>query len=116
MLLTRDLTRFHIIDFNPYAPRTDALLFTYEELATVFAAAATTTTMTSAAPTPTLRVIDSRAHPAAARNVPQHQHNMVPLEALTLSEGRNAEEFAAAWLDQVRRGAEESDDDEAGEG
>jgi hypothetical protein len=41
---------------------------------------------------------------------------MVPLEALTLSEGRNAEEFAAAWLDQVRRGAEESDDDEAGEG
>jgi len=117
VLLTRDLTRFHIIDFNPYAPRTDALLFTYEELAALFAAtAAATNTTTSAAPAPALRVIDSRAHPAAARNAPQHQHNMVPLEALTLSEGRNAGEFAAAWLDQVRRGAEESDNDEDGEG
>lgn len=117
VLLTRDLTRFHIIDFNPYAPRTDALLFTYDELATLFAAATTTTSMsTSSSPTPTpmLRVIDSRAHPAAARNVPQHQHNMVPLETLTLSEGRNLEEFAAAWMDQVKRGAAELDDDDEG--
>lgn len=118
MLLTRDLTRFYIIDFNPYAPRTDSLLFTYEELATLFAAATTTTTTTTSslpAPTPTLRVIDSPAHPAANRNAPQHQHNMVPLEALTLSEGRNMEEFAAAWVEQVRRGAVESDEDEDGE-
>jgi hypothetical protein len=122
VLLTRDLTRFHIIDFNPYAPRTDSLLFTYEELATLFDAATTTTTTTTTsslpapapAPAPTLRVIDSHAHPAANRNAPQHQHNMVPLEALTLSEGRNMEEFAASWMEQVRRGAVESDDD--GEG
>lgn len=107
MLLTRDLTRFHIIDFNPYAPRTDSLLFTYEELATLFAAATT-------AAAPALRVIDSPAHPAATRNAPQYQHNMVPLEALTLSEGRNMEEFATAWMDQVRRGAVDSDED--GEG
>jgi len=120
VLLTRDLTRFHIIDFNPYAPRTDALLFTYEELATLFdATTAHIPVSASSSPplpaTPTLRVIDSRAHPAAARNAPQHQHNMVPLEALTLSEGRNVEEFAAAWMEQVRRGTTESDDDD-GEG
>jgi hypothetical protein len=112
VLLTRDLTRFHIIDFNPYAPRTDALLFTYDELATLFAATASASSSPSSARVPTLRVIDSRAHPAAARNAPQHQHNMVPLEALTLSEGRNVEEFAAAWTDHVRRGAAESDDDD----
>ena len=41
---------------------------------------------------------------------------MVPLEALTLSEGRNVEEFAAAWMEQVRRGAAESDEDEDGDG
>ena len=111
MLLTRDLTRFHIIDFNPYAPRTDSLLFTYEELATLFAAAATATTSSLPAPAPMLRVIDSPAHPAANRNAPHHQHNMVPLEALTLSEGRNMEEFATAWMEQVRRGAVESDED-----
>ncbi len=108
VLLTRDQTRFHIIDFNPYAPRTDALLFTYEELATLFTAAITSS---SPAPAPMLRVIDSPTHPAATRNAPQHQHNMVPLEALTLSEGRNMEEFAATWIDQVRQGAVESDED-----
>jgi len=111
VLLTRDLTRFHIIDFNPYAPRTDPLLFTYEELTTLFTAA---TMSSSPAPAPALRVIDSPAHPATTRNAPQYQHNMVPLEALTLSEGRNMEEFAAAWMDQVRRGAVESDDDDEG--
>jgi hypothetical protein len=109
VLLTRDLTRFHIVDFNPYAPRTDSLLFTYAELAVLFSAAALSTTP----PTPVLRVIDSQGHPTAARNAPEHQHNMVPLEALTLSQGRNMEEFAAAWMDQVRRGAvaDDSDDD-----
>ncbi|KAI0304511.1 cytoplasmic protein [Multifurca ochricompacta] len=100
VLLTRDLTRFHIIDFNPYAPRTDALLFTYNELAA----------FPTATP-PTLRVIDSHAHPAVTRNAPEHQHNMVPLEALALSQGRNVEEFAAAWADHVRRGTAESDDE-----
>ena len=118
MLLTRDLTRFHIIDFNPYAPRTDPLLFTYEELDTLFAAAtiAASSLPASVPPTPTLRVIDSPAHPAANRNAPQYQHNMVPLEALTLSEGRNMDEFAATWMEQVRRGAVELDEDEDGEG
>lgn len=111
VLLTRDLTRFHIVDFNPYAPRTDALLFTYAELAALFSAASSPTTPTT--PPPVLRVIDSRGHPTATRNAPSHQHNMVPLEALTLSQGRNAEEFTAAWMDQVRRGAvgDDSDDD-----
>jgi hypothetical protein len=117
VLLTRDLTRFHIIDFNPYAPRTDALLFTYDELATLFSAA---TTSASSSPflaeVPTLRVIDSRAHPVAAHSAPQHQHNMIPLEALTLSEGRNVEEFTAAWMDHVRRSAVESDDDSDDDG
>jgi hypothetical protein len=98
VLLTRDLSRFHIIDFNPYAPRTDALLFTYDELASLFDAAATTSMSPSPAPTPTLRVIDSRAHPAATRNAPQYQHNLVPLEALTLSEGLNVGEFPPTWM------------------
>ena len=97
------------MDFNPYAPRTDALLFTYDELAALFSATASS----PATPTPALRVVDSQGHPTATRNAPEHQHNMVPLEALTLSQGRNMEEFATAWVDQVRRGAvaDDSDDD-----
>ncbi|KAH9971930.1 D123-domain-containing protein [Lactifluus volemus] len=101
VLLTRDLSRFHIIDFNPYAPRTDPLLFTYDELATLSASATGSSTQT---PTPTLRVIDSRAHPTAARNAPEHQHNMAERGGI-----------AAAWMDQVRRGTAGSDsEDEEG--
>jgi hypothetical protein len=111
VLLTRDLSRFHILDFNPYALRTDALLFTYAELAFLFSATASSTTI----PTPVLRVIDSQGHPNATRNAPEHQHNMVPLEVLTLSQGRNMEEFAAAWVDQVRRGAVADDSDDGSE-
>ncbi len=109
LFLTRDLTRFRIIDFNPCAPRTDPLLFTYEELAILFT---TATTSSSPIPAPALRVINSPAHPAATRNAPQHQLNMVPLEALTLSEGQNMEELTTAWMNQVARGAVESDDGE----
>lgn len=33
LLLTRDLSGLHVVDFNPYAPRTDPLLFEWSELA-----------------------------------------------------------------------------------
>ncbi|KAJ7069833.1 D123-domain-containing protein [Mycena amicta] len=92
LLLTRDLARGHILDFNPYAPRTDSLLFTYDELHA----------LNRHAPAPELRVIDSRAHPAATSNAPAHQHNMVPFEALSLSSGRDIEEFADVWREENR--------------
>jgi len=113
-LLTRDLSRGHIIDFNPYAPRTDPLLFTYEELAELLEAripAETSSTSTlpngaqdHAAPSllPEFRVIDSRSHPAATSNAPAHQHNMVPFEALSLSSGRDIEEFADTLKNEIQ--------------
>ena len=97
LLLTRDLSRAHIVDFNPYAPRTDALLFTYEELHALLAH------NPNNVPLPVLRVINSRTHPAAARNAPAHQHNMVPLEALSLSHGRDVHDFAEAFKDEIQR-------------
>ncbi|OSX57322.1 hypothetical protein POSPLADRAFT_1062010 [Postia placenta MAD-698-R-SB12] len=97
VLLTRDLTRGHIVDFNPYAPRTDPLLFTYEELHDYLLSC-------GAAPTrlPILRVVDSPSHPAATRNAPAHQHNMVPFEALAMSDGRSVDEFAGALQEEIR--------------
>ncbi|KAJ7784611.1 D123-domain-containing protein [Mycena metata] len=94
-LLTRDLARGHILDFNPYAPRTDPLLFTYDDLH------ALSLLPTDAAE---LRVIDSRSHPAATSNAPANQHNMIPFEALSLSNGRDINEFSEAW----KEGIEES--------
>ncbi|CAL1695946.1 unnamed protein product [Somion occarium] len=105
-LLTRDLSRGHILDFGPYAPRTDPLLFTYDEL---FDLAKQATSDSKAE----FRVIDSRSHPAATRNAPAHQHNMVPMEALAMSSGRNLQEFAGMWQEEIRRSARDESDDES---
>ena len=100
LLLSKDLSRAHIIDFNPYIARTDPLLFTYEELANRFS-------KQSSLAAPTLRVINSPVHAMTNRNAPDHQHNMVPLEAFALGWDANA-------LAEIRRAdAEASDAEEA---
>ena len=104
--LTRDLSGGHIVDFNPYAPRTDPLLFTYDELADLGDTSRRATLHNSLqnddTELPEFRVIDSRAHPAATTNAPAHQHNMVPIEALSMSSGRDIEEFAELWKKEIQ--------------
>lgn len=92
-LLTRDLSRGHILDFNPYAPRTEPLLFTYPDLHGL---------LLSSNARAELRVIDSPSHPAAISNAPAHQFNMIPFEAISLSNGRNIDEFAEMWKETVK--------------
>ena len=107
-LLTRDLSRGHVIDFNPYSPKTDPQLFTYEELLALLQDA-----IASPDFVPELRVVDSPSHPSATRNAPAHQHNMVPIEALMLSSGRNMEEFADVWQQELRRSTTGESEEEA---
>jgi len=99
VLLTRSLGSANLVDFNPYAPRTDALLFTYAELLALYLSQ-------SQVVGPELRVIDSAGHPLASRNAPANQHNMVPREALELSQGRSMEEFGETWIHQIRAAME----------
>ncbi|KAF8158343.1 D123-domain-containing protein [Crassisporium funariophilum] len=94
-LLTRDLSKGHILDFNPYAPKTDPLLFSYEELGALIPSDGENSL-------PQFRVIDSPSHPAAASNAPTHQHNMIPFEAVNMSSGRDIEEFADLWKESVK--------------
>ncbi|KAG8975649.1 hypothetical protein FRB90_009474 [Tulasnella sp. 427] len=101
ILLTRSLESTHLVDFNPYAPRTDALLFNYEELH------ALSTSLPSSLPE--LRVITSGSHPMASRNAPAHQHNMIPREALELSSGRDIQGFHAEWMEQVQAATRQLD-------
>jgi len=98
--MTRDLSRGHVLDFNPYAARTDPLLFTYEELFSIFNLRSNS---------PHLRVIDSPLHPAATRNAPAHQHNMLPIEALALSSGRDIEEFSQLWQREIQQSMNNDD-------
>jgi D123 len=99
ILLTRDLTHAHVLDFNPYAPRTDSLLFTYENLLSLLTG--------DRSRTPLLMVIDSPSHPAAKRAIPTHQHNMVPFEALSLSSGKDIDDFADLWREEIKKSLEE---------
>ena len=107
ILLTRDLARAHVIDFNPYAPPTDALLFTYEELRDLYASC-----ILPQAKTPEFRVISSRTHPAASRAAPQHVHNMMPREALELSAGRCILDFQQTWAEQLSEALRDTDSGE----
>jgi hypothetical protein len=91
------LSRGHIIDFNPYAPRTDPLLFSYEELHDLYLAGESL---------PLLEVIDSRAHPAANRAAPANQHNMMPFDAFNISSGRDIQEFADVWREEMKAATE----------
>ncbi|EJD43518.1 D123-domain-containing protein [Auricularia subglabra TFB-10046 SS5] len=99
LLLTRDLARAHIVDFNPYAPRTDSLLFTYPELLAL--------AESNPPDLPVLRAIDSRTHDSAVRNAPQYQHNMVPLDMLQAATGQDIESFAQTWDAEIRRAMED---------
>ena len=79
------------MDFNAYAPKTDPLLFTYEELRDLLVQRSELC----------FRVIESRSDPRVNRNAPLHQHNMVPFEALSLGSGNNEENFANALVNAI---------------
>ena len=92
LILTRDLNSGHVIDFNPFAEYTDALLFTYEDLWIRFIEDAG----------PLLLVVDSRSHEAANRSSPANVHNRVPFEMLSMSSGQSIEDFARNLENGVR--------------
>ena len=118
LYLTRDLSNAYVMDFNPYAPRTDPILFTYRELEELFISQeklpdppGTTSSPShlqvvyaeSSNPLPLFRVISSPSHALAGRNAPKHGHNMVPREALELSNGRTVADLQEAWKDEIKR-------------
>lgn len=86
------------MDLNPYALRTDPLLFSYDDLLRLLVGGELAT--------PRLVVIDSRTHPAVTSSTPANQHNMIPFEALSLSSGNNIQEFADLWQEEIKKSLE----------
>lgn len=122
LLLTRDLSRAHVVDFNPYAPRTDPLLFDWSELAELHTRAvgsdidlgvqslslddnlpAGEHSLTGVA-LPLLRIVTS---PNQA-NRPMYSHNMIPADALS----DNAMQFAAEMAVEMAQRAREAEEAE----
>ncbi|GAA5958037.1 hypothetical protein JCM8115_001109 [Rhodotorula mucilaginosa] len=123
--ITRDRSRVFVIDFNPFGPRTDPLLFSYPELHDLFlasspssstsvflSAAATSTTESDSQPQqpprpppqqpePELRVVTPSTNPAAQSAVPRYAHNRYPKDVVNMSEGQSIAEFAKQWMTEV---------------
>lgn len=74
-----------LIDFNPYATRTDALLFSWEEIAG----------LPRTSEHPIFRVVASEAQ--ASQSMPAFSHNRYPKEVVGLSDGASIAEFAEKW-------------------
>jgi len=100
VILTRNLESGHVMDFNPFAPRTDPLLFSYQELLSLHE---------NPCPAPTLKFIDSRTHSAATRSAPANVHNMVPFEMLSLGAGQSIEEFSQKWQEEIQKSLVDED-------
>ncbi|KAG1788856.1 D123-domain-containing protein [Suillus plorans] len=56
-----------------------------------------------------LRIIDSPLHPLASRNAPAYQHNMLPMEALALSSGRDINDFSDLWKNEIQQSLNDDD-------
>lgn len=116
LLLTRDLSRAHVVDFNPFAPRTDPLLFEWPELAELHnqaeqaeielgvqslrlgedALASEPSVLRSTFPL--LRVVTSPNQSAR----PMYSHNMIPADALSDNAMRFAAEIAVEMAQRER--------------
>jgi hypothetical protein len=124
IVLNDSNTSCRLIDFNPYYPSSDPLLFTYEELHQILLKARTPPAPIGSGSNstgegsrlgrlPIIKVIDSASHPGANRGMPAFGTNMLPVEIVEMSQGRGVGEFKAAWDEVVRDGLEgESDSEE----
>jgi hypothetical protein len=103
------------VDFNPYRPASDPLLFDYPDLLDILNTAlrpppnTNPSSLGSAPPPhgqrlPILRIIDSQSHPLANSAAPAFGTNRMPVEMVQMSEGRNVAEFSEAWNEAVARG------------
>ena len=97
--LTRHLDRAFVMDLNPWLPRTDTLLWTFDELRAAPALD----------PVP-LRVLTSAAQ--ATQALPTYSAHMVPADVVAMSQGQSIAAFAQQWSEQMQGACASSDEDE----
>lgn len=119
MYLNSSLDAAHIIDISPYHPfQTAGFLFDYSELHELYLTTLAPSPPPDAAPAspadadvidlsstsvPVLRVIESRMHPAAARNSPAYP--AYPADVNMVGGGRDIDEFKRVWEQEVAKAA-----------
>lgn len=113
LYLTRGKDRLFIIDFNPYAPQTDALLFDWESLNALSPSPPASSSSTPS-PYPLLRVIDSPT--MSSQIMPAFSHNRYPKDVVELSDGASIADFAKEWAKKLEEGVKDSVGGEEREG
>lgn len=101
--LTRDLSRVLIIDINPYLPRTDALLWDWEEVEEEAKDVILAGESLSEQHRPALRLVTSRAQ--TTQSFPTYAHNMMPSDVVGLAQGTDIAEFARQFNEQIAEAA-----------
>ncbi|KAJ3282693.1 hypothetical protein HK104_010770 [Borealophlyctis nickersoniae] len=85
-----------LVDFNPFAPTTDSLLFTWEELLSA---------TSDGNPTATVRIVQSQ-QAASSSLSPAFGTNRLPRDAIDLSNGVSIAEFAERFRREVEAAVE----------
>lgn len=84
---TRSNERIFIIDFNPFAPQTDALLFSWPALNAI----GTTDDPENLRALPLLELVE--ASTMASQSLPSYSHNRYPKDVVDLSSGASIAEL-----------------------
>jgi D123 len=93
--IPRTRKRAHLIDMNPFAPRTDAGLFTWEEVLGM-----------SGEGSVEVRFVGEEGRGIGGI---EFSAQRVPMEVVEVSQGKNVVEFAVEWERMLREGVEDSD-------
>ncbi|CAG8565331.1 5826_t:CDS:2 [Funneliformis caledonium] len=96
--VTRNRERVWLIDFNPYGPMTDSLMYTWEEI------------LTATGP-PSFRLITSQTESSQSRSQP-FAVNRYPREIFDLSQGQSIAEFAEQFQRELAIATVGSDGEE----
>ncbi|PWN50747.1 D123-domain-containing protein [Violaceomyces palustris] len=94
--LTRDRSKVFLVDINPFLPRTDTILWGWQELEDL-------AVREDSASLPPLRLIESNAQ--ATQSFPTYSSNMVPKDVIDVSNGQGIAEFAKNWAQEVSKAA-----------
>lgn len=87
--VTRDEDRVFLIDINPYAPRTDPLLFSWDALHS----------LPLQSTGPLFRLVESELQ--ASQSMPKYSHNRYPKDVVGLSDGASIAAFAEQWREAL---------------
>ncbi|CAG8601569.1 5524_t:CDS:2 [Rhizophagus irregularis] len=96
--VTRNRERVWLIDFNPFGPMTDGLMYTWEEI------------LTATGP-PSFRLITSQTEASQSRSRP-FAVNRYPREIFDLSQGQTIAEFAEQFQRELAIAVSSSDEEE----